>query len=253
MIPLTQLLNYLFIAYAFVIPLSRAGIVVFLLLILLVWIFFTKNHLKDIENIYQSNAFKAFVLFWLYNFLSLLWVEQQNLSDALKIVVKYWYFLTVIVIANYIQKEKILTVLSAFILGMFISELLSYGIFFELISLNRGSPNDPTPFMNHLDYGLFLAFTSLLLLSRLLYEQSLKYRLFYLLFFISVTINLFIVGGRIGYVAFVISLIILFMHRFEHRLRAFVVALGVLVTIVSLAYNFSSTFKDRLIASIESI
>jgi len=193
------------------------------------------------------------MLFWLYTFVSLIWVESHNWMDTIGYAFKYWYFLVIIAMATTIKQEKILSVISAFIVGMFISELLSYGIFFELISLNHGSPDNPTPFMNHLDYGLYLAFTSLLILSRLLYEKSLKYRLFYLLFFISVTTNLFIVAGRVGYVAFIVSLMVLFVHRFEHRLRALIVALGVLITILSLAYNFSTTFKNRLAQSIDNL
>ena len=74
--------------------------------------------------------------------------------------------LPLIVIASSIKKEFIPKILGAYLLGMFISEILSYGIFFELWTTRHGDPSDPTPFMNHLDYSTFLTFTSLLLFNR---------------------------------------------------------------------------------------
>ncbi len=252
MISTNQLLNLLFVAFAFVLPLSRAGITIFSLLIILLWLLSHEKY-KRLKELTQSHAFQALMLFWLYTLVSLAWVESHNWMDAIGYAFKYWYFLVIVAIATTIEQEKILSVISAFILGMLISELLSYGIFFELISLNHGSSDNPTPFMNHLDYGLYLAFTSLLLLSRLLYEESLKYRLFYLLFFISVTINLFIIAGRIGYLAFGVGFVMLWMHRFGYLWRAFGIAMGALVVIVSLAFNLSNTFHERVNVSLDNL
>lgn len=238
-------LNCLFILYAFSIPLSRAGIVIFSMLMILQW-FFSKHKKNDLHLAWQNHAIKALILYFLYNVISLLWVDSHNLYHATEAVIKYWYFFPVLIIATNIDKEYILKVISAFVLGVFISELLSYGMFFELITMKHGTPNNPTPFMTHLDYALFLSFTALMVLSRLLYEESLKYRLFYIFFFLSVTTNLFITGGRVGYIIFIITLIILFLHRFENKLKALTYSSLILGSILFIAYNLSPTFQSRV-------
>jgi O-antigen ligase len=245
-------LNYLFIAYAFSIPLSRAGIVVFSLLITLLWLF-KKSKKEDLLLAWNNHAIKALGIYFIYNVVSLLWVESKNFGHAFEAVVKYWYFFPIVIIVSNIEKSNILKVISAFIFGVFISELLSYGIFFELITMKHGTPSDPTPFMTHLDYALFLSFTSLMVLSRLLYEESLKHRLFYVFFFTTVTINLFITGGRVGYLIFMITLVILFLYRFENKLRALLSSVLILGFILSFAYYASPTFKSRVQNTQESL
>jgi len=249
---ISNVLNYLFIAYAFVIPLSRAGIVVFSMLMILLWLA-SPNKKADIQLAWQNHAIKALLIYFGYNVLSLFWVEIHNLGHAVEAVGKFWYFWPVLIIIPHIKKGNILKVISAFVLGVFVSEILSYGIFFELITMKHGTPSDPTPFMTHLDYALFLSFTALMVLSRLLYEESLKYRLFYIFFFLSVTTNLFITGGRVGYIIFIITLIILFLYRFENKLKALLQALMLLSTILIIAYNLSTTFHNRVHHTINSV
>lgn len=244
---LTQWINYVAIALAFVVPLSRAGISFFCALLILLVLLDKdfKNKFKTL--LYFNDIVKAISIFLIFNIIALIYTSYENLLSAIDYVSKYWYLLSIFIIGLYITQENIYKAISVFILGLFISELISYGIFFELISYKNVLPNNPTPFMNHLDYSIFLAFTSLLLLARLIYEKdSTKIKFLYLIFFISSTTNLFITGGRSGQVAFFITLMVLFFSIFKNKFKAFILSLSLGVFIFTVAYNYSYLFNSRV-------
>jgi len=205
------------------------------------------------QKVFANRAIQVLFLYFLYNFIALLWVEPENLSAAIKAVSKYWYYLVIPIMVAKLQKEYIPILIASFLGGVVLSVLLSYGIFFELIEMKHGTPDDPTPIMRHLDFGLFLAFSSLLLLNRLIHSGQLKYKIFYFLLFIFVAADIFILGGRVGYVVFIPVLFILLLYHFEHKFRALLGAVVVLgITLIS-AYNFSQPFKYRADMTIESM
>jgi O-antigen ligase len=187
------------------------------------------------------------LLFLFYTILSLLW--SDNIYEGLIYIIKYWYFLPAIVIFKYLKKENMDYVIGAFLLGMFISEILSYGIFFELWTFKHGTPTDPTPIMNHLQYSIFLAFTSLLLLNRIFFEEHMRWKLFYILYFLIVTANLFINGGRTGYLAFILSIFVVGFLNIKNKYKAFFSILLFIVAVLYTAYHFSPIFKERFTAA----
>jgi len=240
----TQYINILVIAYAFLIPLSRAGISILTALLFLLWIL-EGNLKKKVTYLCTNNVVRVIGIFIIFNIISLMWADY--LYEAFKYIKKYWYFLPILILFTSLQKEYIPKVLSAFILGMFVSEIISYGVFFELWSFKHASVENPSPFMHHIEYSVFLAFTGLILLSRIFTEGDMKYRILYIFFFTTVSGNLFLTAGRTGQLAFVIGLFILALISFRNKLKAFIVSLILSTIIVGIAFNLSTTFHDRVI------
>ncbi len=245
-------LNYLMIAYAFVLPLSRAGMIAIAGLLLIFALFdqALKEKLALIKKDYVSLAIFGFIIF---NTLSLVWVSSENLLDAIRYVSKYWYFLPIFIFFTSLRRENLYRVISAFILGMFVSEIISYGIFFEIWQFKHGTPDNPSPFMHHIEYSIFLAFTALLLLNRIFNEGEWKFKLFYSVFFVTILGNLFLTNGRTGQIAFMIGLIVLGFMSFKNKFKAFLVSIVLLSTIVGTAYTFSNTFHQRVAIGKEDI
>jgi len=182
---LDKYINYTIMGYAFCVPISRAGISFFtalFIILLIVRYYFYDN--TDIKYIFKQKVTISFALFILASFVSLLYSDHW--LDGLRYDIKYWYYIPIILIATTLKKEYIPKTISAFLLGMMISEILSYGIFFELWTWKHGNPSDPTPFMNHLQYSMFLTFTSLLLLNRVFFETQIKWKIFYFLYFFCI-------------------------------------------------------------------
>jgi O-antigen ligase len=240
-----QYLNYLFVAYAFLLPLSRAGMIAIATLMILLSLFDIRL-VQKLKSIWQNGTTRAIVIFILFNIISLVWVSSENLFKATSYISKYWYFLPSFIFFVSLKRERLQQVISAFIMGMFISEIISYGIFFELWEFKHGTPDNPSPFMHHIEYSIFLAFTALLLLNRIFNEGLWQSKLFYSFFFITILGNLFLTNGRAGQIAFMIGLILLGFMSFQNRVKAFVVSSILLVTIITTAYTVSDTFHDRV-------
>jgi len=236
--------------YAFILPLSRAGVVFLSGVLLIIWLLegeFKRKYLL----FSKSKIIIALGLFILYNIISFLW--SDNIVNAFEYVKKYWYFFPMLIIFTSIKKELISKALSLFILGMFISEIIAYGVFFELWEFKRATPQNPTPFMHHIEYSIFLAFTALILLGRIFSEESVKYKLIYTPFFITITGNLFLTAGRTGQLAFIVGLFILAMTSFKNKIKAFFIFTVLSVGLLGIAFTFSSTFHDRIMTAKTSL
>lgn len=246
-ISIDSYINHLFVLYAFLLPISRAGISIITVLLFTLW-FFSDNFKKKIEFIKSNSVILYFLAFVGFSLLSLFWSDDAG--SGLAYIRKYWYFFIIIVIATTIQKKFIEYCISAFLAGMLISETLSYSIFFELIQWKNVTPHDPTPFMNHLQYSMFLSFTSLLLLNRFFHESQMKWKFFYFLYFLAVTSNLFLNGGRTGHFAFAVSIFVVGFLNIKNKVLAFFSMLALAVSIFYTAYHASPVFKTRVDASV---
>ena len=235
-------INYFIILYAFCLPISRAGISLSIVLIFLFWILEAdfKRKYFEIKNNYFILAIFIFIL---YSFIAVLWSSDKIF--ALEYVKKYYHFLIIPIIFTSLKKEYIDKVFSAFLLGMLISEITSYGIFFELWRKEGISPNDPSPFMDHSNYSTYLAFTVFILMHKIIHTDDLKWKLAYSIFFLFSTSNLFINGGRTGQFSFLIALCLIGFLNFKNKLKAVVLFISLGTTIFVSAYNISPVFKDR--------
>lgn len=243
-------INYMIVIYAFLLPLSRAGIGLLTVSLIVLW-FAEGNLEKKFSLVLKSKVILALFIFFLFNIISVFWTDQ--ILETLQYIKKYWYFLPVLVIFTSLKKEYITQVLSAFILGMFISEILSYGVFFEVWEYKHATPENPSPFMHHIEYSIFLAFTALLLLSRLFNEEALKYKFLYLFFFMTISGNLFLTAGRTGQFAFILGLFVLAMISFKNRIKALSVSFVLTMIILGIAFNFSDTFYERVMTTKTSL
>jgi len=240
-----QFINYLIIGYAFSLATSKAGIVFFEHMIILSFLYsLIKGNIKNvIPELKKSKIIIMLFLFLSLSLIAVLWSSDKIV--ALLYIKKYIHFLIIPIIYLYFNKKYIHYVLTAFLLGMLLSVIMSYGIFFEIIHYKDVLPSDPSPFMNRSDYSLFLAFTAMLLLNKLLSTNNTKYKLFYFMFFFITISSLFLNGGRTGQFIFVVTLIITFVLNFKNKILAGLIATLLAVGIVSIAYNVSPVFKIR--------
>ena len=146
-ISINNYINYFLVLYAFIVPLSRAGISILTALVFILWLF-TDNFKLCLKKFKSNKIILYLLLCRCFAIISLLWTD--DIQSGLNYIRRYWYFLPILVMATTLKKEYMEYAISAFLAGMFISEILSYGMFFEFWSLKHGSPTDPTPFMNHL-------------------------------------------------------------------------------------------------------
>ncbi len=237
-------ISYILIAYAFSFPISKAATNLFEILALLLWIF--EGNWKEKFQLYTHNLLSITVLGLIgYSLLSILW--HGDAQATLNYIMKYRHLLLIFVFYSSFDTRYAHLIISAFLSAMFISELFSYGIFFELIHYKDISPSDPTPFMSHMTYSTLLAFTSTLLLIEFFHTDTIKSKLLYGVFFLSVITNLFMNGGRSGQMIFIVLLFFLLLRHIQNKFKAIVIIVALLSTIFGGAYLLSPNFHTRIL------
>lgn len=249
---ISEILNLLYVLYAFTLPLSRASASIATALILLLFLF-SPERKRWAEEFWRMPAAKWIVLFVAYYFFSLLITTTSEHTagewkEGFRYLVPYLYLLPAAVMAVTLKKRYLSIVLLAFLAGMLASEILSYLIFFGLWEKNRAivSMSNPTPFMHHIQYSTFLAFTALLLLDRIIRGADKGYQVLYALFFAAVAGTLFLINGRTGQVAFLIGLFVLGLMHFQNKAKALLVSSLLTLLVVGTAYGLSDNFRERI-------
>lgn len=239
--------NRLLVLYAFFLSFSKESyeFILSLLVILFIVRGDYKNHLQQALS---NSVVLAFFLYFLLHIIGLLWTNDY--VGGVRYIEQMRYFLLPIFVVTFLKYEYIGRVLSAFLLGMLVCEIYSYGLFFELLPNTRwGSPDYPNPFTTHINYSMLLAFTSILLLQKIFQDRSVSRlsKVFYILFFTTVTFNLFITGGRSGQVVFLLSVFLMIYLAYQKHFVK-VAALGLFITgaVLVVAFNFSEMFQKRM-------
>jgi O-antigen ligase len=242
---LNNAINYIAIIYAFLLPLSRAGIVLFSGILIILWIF--EGNLKiKFQKILKCRFTLSIIVFILFSLLSLIWVEEQNLQEALKYIKKYWYLVVIFPLFTSLKPSYVSKILYAFLAGMTLSMILSWGIYFEWWQIKEVTPDSLSPFMWHVFYSIFLAFSALLSLNFAWHIKEKTLQILYIILFILFTSILFMGIGRTGQVIFVIGLFILLIENFDHKIKAAISALVISLVLLGTLYTFNNTFKQRI-------
>ena len=164
-------------------------------------------------------------------------------------ILKFYFAITVVFVTFYtsMKERYLLPIIFAFLIAMFISEIVSYGVFLEWWTTKHSSPSMPTPFMHHVPYSIFLVVTMFLLLGQILNRRvSLPLRIFEAIFLLSATANLFINGGRTGQLAFIFGLFVFVWSYFGTKLKYLLITVFVLASLFFAAYRFSPIFQNRV-------
>jgi O-antigen ligase len=237
--------NVFVVFYAFVLPLSRASVSI--ATVAMVMLFFLQNDKEDkIKQIIHSQAAVSILLFVLLYCLSMLFVSGEQLKSSVGYLVPYLYLLPSVIIMVMVDGRTIPIVMVALFSGIAVSEIISYGIFFGIWEKSRVLMQNPSPFMHHIQYSTFLAFSSLMLLYLALQTKKVSYKIFASLFSLILIVTLFLINGRTGQVAFLFGLLVLGLTHFQNRLKALLISSALIILIIGSAYGLSDNFKDRI-------
>ena len=242
---------YSTILFALTLPLSRAAVSFFIIWFLLLFII-RRDYAYTWKYIKQNRVFHAMGSLFGLLLLSILWSE--NTSEALNQIRLYSYWIIIPILASNLKKEWIPNIITAFLLGMFISEVIAYGIFFEWWTFKGRSPEYPSPFMFHIHYSIFLATTSMILFSRLLSNQySLQSKFPMALFFLTSTGNLMISTGRTGQLAFLVAMAVAIIIHYRLTIRSLILFTGLTMTLFMGAYFNINLFQKRIDQGINDV
>lgn len=247
--------SYILMMIAFFIPLSTAVPSILGVLLVVIWLIIG-DFKEDFKALKQNKVVLAIVFFTLLYILSLSW--SDDIIHALAYTMKKELKLLFIpLFMLFVKKEHIRHYLYAFIMGMTISEMFSYAIFFEVIPLfGHATYGSPNPFMGHIVYTPILAIAIYVLFYSILFDKDIskKEKITYGLFALTMSFNMFISGGRAGQVMFFAMLVVvLFQYFNQQKLKALIISAIVLPALFALFYATTSNFKDRVDVAISDI
>ena len=247
--------QYLLIILAFLMPLTVFGANLIIVIICVLWLF-SGDYASKFNQIISNKFILASIVFFFLHVVGLLWTE--DLSWGLHIVHKMWYFLLLLpVLFTIVRREHIKFYISAFLLAITFTEIASYLVWFEIIEpFKNATVRNPTPFMSHISYNPILAFAIYLVLHEIFFNKKITNLVFslYSFFAISMSINMFITGGRAGQVMYFAMLAIIVFQFFNNQKIKSLLLISVLIPgIFFTAYTTSDLFQQRVDAAVKNI
>lgn len=251
-----RIYQYLLILAFFFLPLAVSPNNIAIWLIMIIWLL-SGNYKNKFNQVFQHKLALASMFFFGVHCVALLWTE--NISWGLEITRKMLPFLIVLpVLLTITRKENIKFYIGAFLLAISISETISYLIWFEVIEpfkYAKGADN-PTALVSHISYNPLLAFAIYLVAHRIFLEKKNNSfeTILYSFFLATMSINMFITGGRAGQVMFFAAIVIVFFQYFKNsKIKAVITSSVLICVIASAAFNFSPLFKNRVLLAVEDV
>ena len=235
--------NRLFLIIAFLFAFSEIYTKSLIIFTFFIWITVVKkaDFLRVIREpviIWLSLLILAITLFPL--------VTPHDHKYALKFLERFSFYLLIpiIMIATSIRRDYVIKMVTAFIFGMVLNEIISYGILFGLwLHLNDGYP---VYFMHHVFYSVLLSFTLMALLYRFVIEKNIFLKIVEVIFILTMFGNLVISGGRTGQLTLVATFVLTFLFFMKINLKRLLIIIVSPVILFSLAYNTYPKFQERI-------
>ena len=165
--------QYLLIALAFLMPLTVSGANSIIVVICLLWLL-SGDYKPKLTHIIGSKLMIASIVFYFLHVIGMLWTE--NIDWGLHMLHKMWYFILLFpILFNIAKRENIHQYITAFLIAISITELVSYLIWFEIIPpFKYASVDNPTPFMSHISYNPILTLAIYLVLHQMFFNKKLN-------------------------------------------------------------------------------
>jgi len=261
---LNQVYQYLIITLAFLMPITVFGANLVIVVITLIWLL-SGDYKSKFNEIFKSRLMVASIIFFSLHVVGLIWTN--DLSWGLHIIHKMWYFLLLFpIFYTLVQRKYVKFYVLAFLLAIELSVIISFLIWFEVIPLTKnldGVPmllhatlTNPIPFMSHISYNPILCIAIYIVFHQIMFNTSLSLfkRSACSFFALTMTINMFITGGRAGHVMFFAMLGILFIQSLMAKKYKSVILILILIPgIFFTAYQTSHSFPTRVDDTISSI
>lgn len=252
--------SWLLAAVFFTIPTHVAPAYILSAFILLFWLL-EGRFAEKFAELRQHPVFWVMWGYFLVFPISLLW--SDNLAWGGKMIGKEIFFFLFPLYLSVARREHVKIYIAAFIAAVTISELLAYYNWLRLHFFPELPPGihknkeswEIAPFVNHIMYNPILAFGAYLLGHALLFErQGMIKRFSYGAFLITMTVNMFISGGRAGQVAFLFMIALLILQRLARRpILAAIAALTLTAGLFMTAYQASDLFKQRVDMAVHEV
>lgn len=201
--------------------------------------------IKMVKKMLQEPIIHVILITFAYMVISLLWTPDFHEGKGIIENYVFYFILPILVFALVPDQKYIHLLVKAFVIAMFINELISYGIIFGI----WGELNDqgyPTPFVHHTLYSVLVIIAIFIIGYELTQTKNLVSRLFYITFLLTMSGNLIISGGRNGQVTLFLIVLVLVVSHFRKSYRKALLLLFTPIIIFTIAFFSYPQFHERL-------
>ncbi len=247
--------SYLLILIAFSLPLSIALPSILTAILIINWLLIA-DFKHDFNCLKKNKVVLTSLGLYLLALVGLLWSQSITLGLTYTLA-KESRLLLIPLYMLFARKEHLKYYIYAFLLAMSISEITSYAIFFHIIEpFGKATRYDPTPFIGHITYNPLLAIAIYLLLYYLLFTNELtkKQKILYTIFVVTMSINMFVTGGRAGQILYLSMLLfVIFKYFNKQKIKALILSFVLLPTLFVGLYSTSNIFHNRVNLAVENL
>lgn len=267
------LLNHLAVAYMFFVPFEPHGYAVsFIFFLLYLLLVIRGNYLYYLKISLSHPLVITFAFMMLIHYLWLIGNTDVNgAKDTLKFS---HYFLYPFFFFLFLDQRFYPRLLASFLAGVMFSEFLSYLMQFNIIPHGYSQifdvpwkksgleiifyssiSGEPSPFLDHTWYSILLAVTGSIFFYKAFNALSRSHKAFNFIFFTSISINLFLIGGRTGYLLYfiLIATIMFIMIRKKASFKMLLTGLILPLMVSIFMYEAGGLFKTRVDQTMNSI
>ncbi len=215
------------------------------------WIFVVNK--DDLIYILKHKIVIVLIALVSLHFLSLLWSDDIHMGLSYSRKILTYIVLPVIIFSSIIKKGQLQYIITAFVFGMFVNEIISYLIYFDLYQTEYSKIYKyPVGFMYHVPYSVMVAFSALLILYQAKYLENKYLKIIYIIFFMTMTTNLVISSGRTGYVVYFGSILILLFSFYKLSIKNFLQLLLFPTIVFYIGYKLNAGVQARIEATIKA-
>jgi O-antigen ligase len=227
----------------FCLPLSTTLADIFLL-ITVVATLSSGNFYEKIAAIWHNQVARAFVVFFCLFVVGVIY-STAPLGDALAMLSKYDKLLLAAPLMLVFTEDKWRNhAITVFLVAIAISVLLAYLKFWGLINYSNWDGSDEI-FKGHIEFSFLLSFTVYLILLEFERVKDNRKRILLGVFIALLVYEILFIGtGRAGY--FILAGLVLLFFAQKMHWRGVLLAVIVILLMFFVAFNFSSTFKNRM-------
>jgi len=259
----TLYMNHLLVVYAFLLPISERALSAIFSIILIFFIV-RGDYKYYLRSAIKNKILQACLLFFLVHIIWLFGTEDFDYAKT--IIDDMKYLLYPIIFLSFVDKSFSIRIISAFILGMLFSEVLSYLIYFDVFPYmfelfdhrvyKAHSLGNPTPFLAHTRYNVLLSIVISILMYNLLKnfrKTPLFINLLTTLFIFTASFNITIVAGRIGYISYILLMFFTLFLVYKKRVFSILIPFAlVLFSLSYFSYQADGMLTKRIDQTIES-
>lgn len=247
-----DVLTFFLMLTAFSVPFGKYGVNIKKVVVYLFIVWVLSFGFKHVVSAIKSNSFlKVYTLLIIFYFISLLWSSHPYEGWRYIRNILMFTYIPLLMYVTSVSKRNIDWIVSAFIASMFVNEIISYMIYFDVYQTAYSKIHHyPVGFINHIPYSVLVAFTAILILYQAKYLKNKYLKVIYIIFFITMTTNLVISGGRTGYVVYFVTLFIMLFSYYKVNWKNFLQVLIFPVIIFLIAYTLNGDVRKRVESSV---